>query len=172
MSIHEIKFIKKFLGIHEIKCINSECKGMYTHLIDKLSSLVRYINPGSSIIADKLIHELGHTFSTFPYQRLRLNKFTCVVYAGDNGVVPLWSLRQVGDEIDANLSPGFNVSISAYLHPFQMWNQPSHIGMLHGCQQFALPCVLCLESKLWMTIGRLFYPFQSGHSLPWPQLLC
>ena len=116
MGIHEIKFIKKFLGIHEIKCINSECKGMYTHLIDKLPSLVRYVNPGSSIMADKLIHELGHTFSTFPYQGLRLNEFTCVVYAGDDGVVPLWSLRQVGDEINAKLSPGFR----RYMYRFQL----------------------------------------------------
>ena len=52
-------------------------------------------------MADKLIHELCHTFSTFPYQGLRLNEFTGVVYAGDDGVVPLWSLRKVGDEIDA-----------------------------------------------------------------------
>ena len=69
-------------------CINSEHTGMYTHLIDKLTSLVRYMNPGSSIMADKLKHELGHTFSIFPYQGLRLNEFTCVVYAGDHGVVP------------------------------------------------------------------------------------
>ena len=75
--------------------INSECTRMHTHLIDKLPSLVRYMNPGSSIMADKLIHELGHTFSTFPYQWLRLNEFTGVVYAGDDGVVPLWSLRKV-----------------------------------------------------------------------------
>ena len=68
---------------------------MYTHLIDKLPSLVGYMNPGSSIMADKLIHELGHTFSTFPYQGLKLNKLTCVVYAGDDGVVTLWSLRKV-----------------------------------------------------------------------------
>ena len=80
---------------------------MYTHLIDKLPSLVRYMNPGSSIMADKLIHELGHTFSTFPYQGLGLNEFTCVIYAGDNGVVLLWGLRKVGDEINAKLSPDF-----------------------------------------------------------------
>ena len=73
--------------------INSECTGMYTHLTDKLPSLVRYMNPGSSIIADKLIHELGHTFSTFPYQGLGLNKFTCVVYVGEHDVVPLWCHR-------------------------------------------------------------------------------
>ena len=89
---------------------------MYTHLIDKLPSLVRYMNPGSSIVADKLIHELGHTFSTFPYQGLRLNEFTCVVYAGDNGVVCLWSLRKVGDEIDAKLSLGFR----RYMYRFQL----------------------------------------------------
>ena len=64
---------------------------------------IRYMNPGSSITADKLVHELGHTFSTFPYQGLGLDKFTSVVYAGDYGVVPLWCLRQVGDEIDAKL---------------------------------------------------------------------
>ena len=89
---------------------------MYAHLIDKLPSLVRYMNPGSFIMADKLIHELGHTFSTFPYQGLRLDKFTCVVYAGDDGVVPLWSLRQVGDEIDAKLSPG----LKRYMYRFQL----------------------------------------------------
>ena len=104
------------MGIHEIKCINSERKGIYTHLTDKLPSLVRYMNPSSSITADKLIHELGHTFSTFPYQGLRLNKFTCVVYAGDDGVVSLSSLRQVGDEIDAKLSPGFK----RYTYRFQL----------------------------------------------------
>ena len=87
-----------------------------THLIDKLPSLVRYMNPGSSIMADKLIHELGHTFSTFPYQGLRLNKFTCVVSAGDDGAVPLWSLRKVGDEIDAKLSSGFK----RYMYRFQL----------------------------------------------------
>ena len=96
--------------------INSECTGMHTHLIDKLPSLVRYMNPGSSIMADKLIHELGHTFSTFPYQGLRLNEFTGVVYAGDDGVVPLWSLRKVGDEINAKLSPGFK----RYIYGFQL----------------------------------------------------
>ena len=96
--------------------INSECTGMHTHLIDKLPSLVRYMNPGNSIMADKLIHELGHTFSTFPYQGLRLNKFTGVVYAGDDGVVPLWSLWKVGDEIDAKLSPGFK----RYMYRFQL----------------------------------------------------
>ena len=80
---------------------------MYTHLIDKLPSLVRYMNPGSSLTADKLIHELGHIFSTFPYQWLGLNEFICVVFAGDHGAVPLWCHRQVGDEIDAKLSPGF-----------------------------------------------------------------
>ena len=89
---------------------------MYTHLIDKLPSLVRYMNPGSSIMADKLIHELGHTFSTFPYLGLRLNKFTCVVYAGDDGVVSLWSLRQVDDEIDAKLSLRFK----RYMYRFQL----------------------------------------------------
>ena len=89
---------------------------MYTHLIDKLPSLVGYMNPGSSKMADKLIDELGHTFSTFPYQGLRLDEFTCVVYAGDDGVVPLWSLRQVGDEIDAKLSPGFK----RYMCRFQL----------------------------------------------------
>ena len=89
---------------------------MYTHLIDKLPSLVGYMNPGISIMADKLTHELGHTFSTFPYQGLRLNEFTCVVYAGDNGVVPLWSLRQDGDEINAKLSPGFK----RYMYTFQL----------------------------------------------------
>ena len=89
---------------------------MHTHLIDKLPSLVGYMNPGSSIMADKLMHELGHTFSTFPYQGLRLNKFTGVVYAGDNGVVPLWSLRKVGDEIDAKLCPGFK----RYMYRFQL----------------------------------------------------
>ena len=89
---------------------------MYTYLIDKLPSLVGYMNTGSSIIADKLIHELGHTFSTFPYQGLRLNKFTCVVYAGDDSVGPLLSLRQVGDEIDAKLSPGFK----RYMYSFQL----------------------------------------------------
>ena len=96
--------------------INSECTGMHTHLVDKLPSLVGYMNPGSSIVADKLIHELGHTFSTFPYRGLRLNKFTGVVYAGDDGVVPLWSLRKVGDEIDAKLSPGFK----RYMYRFQL----------------------------------------------------
>ena len=96
--------------------INSECTGMHTHLIDKLPSLVGYMNPGSSITADKLIHELGHTFSTFPYQGLRLNEFTGVVYAGDDGVVPLWSLRKVGDEIDAKSSPGFK----RYMYRFQL----------------------------------------------------
>ena len=89
---------------------------MYTHLIDKLPSLVRYMNPGSSTMADKLIHELGHTFSTFPYQGLRLNEFTCVVYAGDDGVVPLWSLRKVADEINAKLNPGFK----RYMYRFQL----------------------------------------------------
>ena len=89
---------------------------MHTHLIDKLLSLVRYMNPGSSIMADKLIHELGHTFSTFPYQGLGLNEFTCVVYAGDDGVVPLCSLRQVGDEINAKLGPGFK----RYMYRFQL----------------------------------------------------
>ena len=89
---------------------------MYTHLISKLPSLVGYMNPGSSIMADKLIHELGHTFSIFPYQGLRLNKFTCVVYAGDDGVVPLWSPRKVGDEINAKLSPGFK----RYMRRFQL----------------------------------------------------
>ena len=88
-------------------CINSEHTGMYTHLIGKLPSLVRYMNPGIAIKADKLTHELGHNFSTFPYQGLGLNKFTCVVYAGDYGVVPLWCHLQVGDEIDAKLSPSF-----------------------------------------------------------------
>ena len=89
---------------------------MYTHLIDKLPSLVRYMNPRSSIMADKLIHELGHTFSTFHYQGPRLNKFTCVVYAGDDGVVPFWSLRKVGDEINAKLSLGFK----RYKYRFQL----------------------------------------------------
>ena len=89
---------------------------MYTHLINKLPSLVRYMNPGSSIMTDKLIHELDHTFSTFPYQGLRLDKFTCVVYPGDDGVVPLWSLRKVGDEINAKLSPGFK----RYMYRFQL----------------------------------------------------
>ena len=89
---------------------------MYTHLIDKLPSLVRYMNPGSSITADKLIHELGHTLSTFPYQGLGLKEFTCVVYAGGHGVVPLWCHRQVGDEIDAKLSPGFK----RYMCRFQL----------------------------------------------------
>ena len=89
---------------------------MYTHLIDKLPPLVGHMNPGSSIMADKLIHELGHTFSTFPYQGLRLNKFTCVVYVGYGGIVPLWSLRQVGEEIDAKLSPGFK----RYMYRFQL----------------------------------------------------
>ena len=74
------------------------------------------MNPGSSIMADKLIHELGHTFSTFPYQELGLNEFTCVVYAGDDGVVPLCSLRQVGDEINAKLGPGFK----RYMYRFQL----------------------------------------------------
>ena len=96
--------------------INSECTGMHTHLIDKLPSLVGYMNPGSSIMAEKLIHELGHTFSTFPYQGLRLNEFTGVVYAGDDGVLPLWSLRKVGDEIDAKLSLGFK----RYMYRFQL----------------------------------------------------
>ena len=120
LGIHEIKFIKKFLGIHEIKCINSEHKGMYIHLIDKLPFLVRYMNPGSSIMADKLIHELGHTFSTFPYQGLRLNEFTCVVYAGDDGVVPHWSLRLVqvsrGTCIDFSLFPPFSNLEPAFTH--------------------------------------------------------
>ena len=89
---------------------------MYTCRIDKLPSLVRSMNPGSSIMADKLIHELGHTFSTFPCQGLGLNKFTCVVYAGDHGVVPLWCQRQVGDEIDVKLSPGFK----RYMYRFQL----------------------------------------------------
>ena len=74
------------------------------------------MNPGSSIMADKLVHELGHAFSTFPYQGLRLKEFTCVVYAVDDGVVPLWSLRQVGDEIDAKLTPGFK----GYMYRFQL----------------------------------------------------
>ena len=89
---------------------------MHTHLIDELPSLVGYMNPGRSIMADKLIHELGHTFSTFPYQGLRLNEFTGVVYSGDDGVVPFWSLRKVGDEIDAKLSPGFK----RYMYRFQL----------------------------------------------------
>ena len=89
---------------------------MYTHLIDKLPSLVRYVNPGSSIMADKLIHELSQTFSTFPYQGLGHNEFTCVVYAGDYGVVPLWCHRQVDDEINAKLSPGFK----GYMYRFQL----------------------------------------------------
>ena len=89
---------------------------MYTHLIDKIPSLVRYMDPGISIMADKLIHELGHTFSTFPYQGLELNKFTCAVYAGDNDVVTLWCYRQVGDEINAKLSPGFK----RYMNRFQL----------------------------------------------------
>ena len=97
-------------------CINSECTGMYTHLIDKLPPLVRYMNPGSSIMADKLIHELGHTFSTFPDQGLGPNESTCVVYAGGHGVVPLWFHRQVGDEINAKLSPGF----WRYMYRFQL----------------------------------------------------
>ena len=84
--------------------------------VHKLPSLVRYMNPGSSIMADKLIHELGHTFSTFPYQGLGLNEFTCVIYAGDNGVVPLCGHKQVGDEIDAKLSPGFK----RYMHNFSL----------------------------------------------------
>ena len=103
--------------------INSEYTGMHTHLIDKLPSLVRYMNPGSSIMADKLIHELGHTFSTFPYQGLRLNEFTGVVYAGDDGVVHLWSLRKVGDEIDAKLSPGFK----RYMYRFQLISTLSNL---------------------------------------------
>ena len=86
------------------------------NLINKLPSLVRYMNPGSSIAADKLIHELGHTFSTFPYQGLGFNKFTCVVYAGDDSVVPLCSLKQVGDEINAKLGPGFK----RYMYRFQL----------------------------------------------------
>ena len=86
---------------------------MYTHLIDKLPSLVGYMNPGNSIMADKLIHEL---VSTFPYQGLRLNEFTCVVHAGDNGVVHLWSLKQVGDEVDAKLRSGFK----RYMYKFQL----------------------------------------------------
>ncbi|MDA8031514.1 MAG: hypothetical protein MPK62_10415 [Alphaproteobacteria bacterium] len=67
-------------------------------------------------MAYNLIHELGHTFRTFPYQGLGLNKFTCVVYAGDHGVVTLWCHRQVGDEIDAKLSPGFK----RYMYRFQL----------------------------------------------------
>ena len=89
---------------------------MYTHLIDKLPSLVRCMNPGSSIMADKLIHELGHTFSTFPYQGLGLNEFNCVVHAGDHGVVPLYCRRQVDDEMDTKLSSGFK----RYMYGFQL----------------------------------------------------
>ena len=48
------------------------------------------MNPGNSIMADKLMHELYDTFSTLTYQGLGLNEFICVVYAGDHGVVPLW----------------------------------------------------------------------------------
>ena len=182
LGVYEIKFIKKILGhIHEITfikkilaqtlydtCINSECTGMYTYLIDRLPSLVRYMNLGSSITADKLIHELGHTFSTFPYQGLRLNEFTRVVYAGDDGVVPLWSLRQVGDEIDAKLSPGFK----RYMYRFQLISTFFKFGTsLHMLACFTavnklIHLVLWSGSKLWMTIGRLFYLFQSGHSLP------
>ena len=118
--------------------INSEHTGMHTRLIDKLPSLVGYMNPGSSITADKLIHELGHTFSTFPYQGLRLNKLTGVVYAGDDGVVPLWSLRKVGDEIDAKLSPGFK----RYMYRFQLISTLFKFGTsLHTLACFTL-CVM------------------------------
>ena len=125
---------------------------MYTHLIDKLPSLVGYMNPGSSITADKLIHELGHTFSTFPYQGLRLDEFTCVVYAGDNGVVPLWSLRQVGDEIDAKLSPGFK----RYMYRFQLTSTLFKFGIsLHTLACFtAVNKLLHLECYVWeVTFG-------------------
>ena len=115
---------------------------MYTQLIDKLPSLVGYMNPGSSIMADKLIHELGHTFSTFPYQGLRLNKFTCVVYAGDDGVVPLWSLRQIDDEIDAKLSPGFK----RYMYRFQLISSLFKFGTsLH-----TLPCFTAVNKLLYL----------------------
>ena len=87
----------------------------------------------SSIMADKLIHELGYTFSTFPYQGLGLNKFTCVVYAGDNSVVTLWCYRQVGDEINAKLSPGFK----RYMYRFQLISTISKFGTsLHMLASF------------------------------------
>ena len=121
--------------------INSECTGMHTHLIDKLPSLVRYMNPGSSIMADKLIHEWGHTFSTFPYQGLRLNEFTGVVYAGDDGVVPLWSLRKVGAEINAKLSPGFK----RYMYRFQLISTLFKFGTSLHASQLSTNCfTLCV----------------------------
>ena len=94
-------------------CINSEPTGMYTHLIDKLPSLVGCMNPGSSIMQTS---SYMNTFSTFPYQGLGLNEFTCVVYAGDHSVVPLWCHRQAGDEIDAKLSLVFK----RYMYRFQL----------------------------------------------------
>ena len=67
--------------------------GNYTHLVDKFSPLVRDMDLGSSMMTDKLIHELCNSFSKFALQGFGFWPLAGVVNGSNYGVIPLLSFR-------------------------------------------------------------------------------
>ena len=67
--------------------------GIYTHLVDKFSPLVRDVDLGSSMMTDKFIHEFCNTFSKFPFQGFGFWSLAGVVNGSNYGVIPLISFR-------------------------------------------------------------------------------
>ena len=100
----KMKYI--FSVVHYTKNIHvySVRTGIYTHLVDKFSPLVKDVDFGSSMTTDNFIHEFCNTFSKFPFQWLGFWPLAGVVNGSNYGVKPLISFRQIGDAVNANLS--------------------------------------------------------------------
>ena len=67
--------------------------GNYTHLVDKFSPLVRDMDLSSSMMRDKLIHELCNSFSKFLLQGFGFWPLAGVANGSNYGVIPLLSFR-------------------------------------------------------------------------------
>ena len=79
--------------------------GNYTHLVGKFSPVVRNMDLGSSMMQDKLIHELCNPFCEFALQGLGFWPLTGVVDGSNYGVMPLISWWQICDAVNAKLPP-------------------------------------------------------------------
>ena len=123
MKIISVIHYNKNIHVHGLQM------GNYTHLVDKFSPLVRDVDLGSSMTADKLTHELCNPFRGLDSGHLLGYSMAVIMVSYPSSVGGRFVMQSMPSYLHGILGTGMDFSFSS---PFS--NFPPHFTHRQGTQ--------------------------------------